>query len=147
MQTTHVDALDRTVHKTNEWLKALQHELGAHERRDAYVALRATLHALRDRLPPNEALDLASQFPTLVRGIFFEGWKLPERPQHLRTRDEFLAAIRIDAGDPQYDADRAARAVFAILARKVSEGELDDVVHALPEPIRCLWPTRLAGRF
>jgi uncharacterized protein (DUF2267 family) len=34
----------------------------------------------------------------------------------------------------------AARAVFTVLARRVSEGEIEDVKQVLPAEIRDLWP-------
>jgi uncharacterized protein (DUF2267 family) len=39
-------------------------------------------------------------------------------------------------GDPEC----AARAVFAVLARRIADGEIEDVKHVLPEDIRELWP-------
>jgi uncharacterized protein (DUF2267 family) len=33
-----------------------------------------------------------------------------------------------------------ARAVFTVLARRVTEGEIEDVKHVLPAEIRSLWP-------
>src|SRR3974390_2829153 len=74
MSATGVTALDHTVQETNVWLKAVQEELGLDNRQQAYSALRAALHSLRDRLPPEVAIKLAAQLPILVRGIYYENW-------------------------------------------------------------------------
>jgi uncharacterized protein (DUF2267 family) len=68
-QATQVESLERTIQKTNEWLKELQELMGVEERRQAYLALRATLHVLRDCLNPDEALHLGAHLPTLIRGV------------------------------------------------------------------------------
>jgi uncharacterized protein (DUF2267 family) len=67
-----------TVQETNVWLKKLteDHHLGHH----AYIALRAVLHVLRDRLTPEQAVHLGAQLPILVRGIYYEGWRLAAKP-------------------------------------------------------------------
>ncbi len=49
MSMTGLPVFDHTVHETNTWLHELMEELGPDKQR-AYSALRATLHALRDRL-------------------------------------------------------------------------------------------------
>lgn len=51
----------------------------------AYNALRAVLHALRDRLPPDVAVHLGAQLPMLVRGIYYEGWYMAGKPTKERT--------------------------------------------------------------
>jgi uncharacterized protein (DUF2267 family) len=146
MQATHVEALERTIQKTNEWLKAVEEAMQARDRREAYSALRAVLHALRDRLQPDEALQLAAQFPALVRGVYVEGWRLVDKPLRLRSREEFLDAVAEAAGDPLFDAERATRAVFRVLAARVTQGEIEDVEACLPASIRELWPRREAAR-
>jgi hypothetical protein len=45
-------------------------------------------------------------------------------------------------------AERAldiARAVFTVLARRVTEGEIEDVRHVLPSELRELWPADARG--
>src|SRR2546423_6763305 len=74
MSLTGLDVFDRTVHTTNRSLQELMGLLDGGSRHDAYVALRATLHALRDRLPVEETAELAAQPPMLVRGFYYEGW-------------------------------------------------------------------------
>ena len=49
--------------------------LGEHPHK-AYLALRTVLHALRDRLTLEEAVQLGAQLPMLVRGFYYEGWTL-----------------------------------------------------------------------
>jgi uncharacterized protein (DUF2267 family) len=36
--------------------------------------LRATLHALRDRLIIDEVAQLSAQLPMLIRGLYYKGW-------------------------------------------------------------------------
>ncbi len=53
---------DTTVQTTNEWLQDVEAAVGA-DRQVAYRALRAVLHALRDRLPVEEAAEPGDQLP------------------------------------------------------------------------------------
>jgi len=140
---TGLDAFDRTVHRTNAWLKELMHALGRDDRHAAYVALRATLHMLRDRLTVEEVAQLAAQLPMLVRGFYYEGWDPTGKPVRERSYDGFLAGIAIELPD-DLDPEVTARAVFAVLAARVSAGEIADVLHLLPTSIRALWPRAAA---
>jgi uncharacterized protein (DUF2267 family) len=140
MQATQVESLERTIQHTNEWLKAIQGEMKAQDRQEAYAALRATLHVLRDMLAPDEAVQLGAQMPALVRGIYYEGWKLSGRPARVKALDAFLGAVAAESGNAVDDAEDAVRAVFQILSRKVSRGEIADVKAGLPREIRALWP-------
>jgi uncharacterized protein (DUF2267 family) len=141
MSVTGLEVFDRTVHKTNNWLNELMELLGAPGKQRAYSALRATLHALRDRLTIPEVAQLGAQLPMLVRGFYYEGWDPTGKPLKDRHREDFLARIENEfRRDEAIDPELVARAVFALLARKVSEGEIEDVRHVLPTEIRKLWP-------
>jgi uncharacterized protein (DUF2267 family) len=72
MPVTQPDVFEQTLQKTNEWLTRLATELAGDDRQLAYRALRASLHALRDRLIVDEAAHLGAQLPLLVRGIYYE---------------------------------------------------------------------------
>lgn len=140
MSATGLDAFDTTIQKTNTWLHELMQALGWQDKHRTYVALRATLHALRDRLPIEEVAHLGAQLPMLVRGIYYEGWD-PRRRPPTRHREQFLVDIaRGFRPDFRVDAEAVARGVFKLLASHVTPGEIDDVVQTLPAEVRQLWP-------
>jgi uncharacterized protein (DUF2267 family) len=141
MSATGVEVSDTTLHKTNSWLKELMQELHLQDRHRAYLALRATLHALRDRLPVEEVAQLGAQLPMRIRGFYYEGWNPTGKPLKIRDKEEFLDRIEREfrSGGP-VDPERITRAVFTVLAKRVTEGEIEDVRHILPARIRELWP-------
>jgi uncharacterized protein (DUF2267 family) len=132
----------RTLQQTQEWLKELMGEGGITDEHKAYAALRAVLQHLRDRLTVDEAAHLADQLPTLVRGIYYEGWHPAGTPTKDRSQEAFLAAVRENlSGHPEIRADIAVRQVFALLSRHISGGEVQDVRDMLPKDVQQLWPT------
>lgn len=141
MSDTRVAALDHTVQQTNAWLKALAEEHHLGDRPHAYAALRAVLHALRDRLTPEQAVHLGEQFPLLVRGLYYAGWRPAGKPDIERRLDEFEAHVarELPPGFP-VDAGTAARAVFALLWREIDLDETAKAVSELPKALRVLWP-------
>ncbi|MBO6763848.1 DUF2267 domain-containing protein [Maricaulis sp.] len=132
---------DHTLQEGNLWLKAVAGELHMDEMRHAYSALRATLHALRDRLPPERAVHFGAQLPMLIRGLFFEGWRLAGKPTGERSIDSFCEHVGHEL-PPHFpmDAQTVARGVFATLATRVDAGEIGKVIDHLPVPLRALWP-------
>jgi uncharacterized protein (DUF2267 family) len=140
MSQTGVAAFDHTLQVTNGWLREVQDGLGWVDRHAAYHAVRAVLHALRDRLPPDQALALAAQLPMLVRGFYFEGWRPGHTPLRERHKGQFLAHVAAAfRNDPDVVTEEVVRVVFGVLDRHVSGGEIDAVKKVLPEEIRSLW--------
>ena len=131
-----------TLQTSNIWLRDLMKEMGWEDRYRAYHALRAVLHALRDRLTVGEAADLGAQLPMLVRGFYYEGWHPAGKPLKERTKEQFLAHIAKEfRGDPPADLEAIVKAVFWVVGKHVTAGEIEDVKHLLPPEIRSLWPT------
>jgi uncharacterized protein (DUF2267 family) len=141
MTATHVSTFERTVDKTNAWLQRLRRIGRFDDDEQAYSALRAVLQSLRDRLTTTEAAHLSAQLPLLVRGVFYEGWSPSDGPADINNQNEFFDAIdaKLSRGT-KIDPEDSARAVFTLLEQRVTEGEIEDVQHMLPEAIRNLWP-------
>jgi uncharacterized protein (DUF2267 family) len=146
MTTTAPEVFDSTVQQTNEWLRDISAEMGDDNRRHAYLALRGTLHAVRDFLPIDESAHLSAQLPMLVRGFYFEGWDPSDTPEQDRSRASFLT--RVDSAleqalwneDNPVSPEQAARAALRVLSDRVSTGEVAQVRRMMPEDVRELWP-------
>lgn len=133
---------DVTIEKTNKVLKDIEESYGwpRERRQQSYDALRAVLHALRDRLIVTEAADMAAQLPMLIRGLFYEGWKPAKVPVKM-TREEFLARVRREfpfeiEGGAELLTERVVRA----LRRYVTEGEWEDIRSTLPKELAGILP-------
>lgn len=133
-----LEVFESTLQKTNAWLNDIMAGIDVDDPHLAYLALRAALHALRDRLPVAEAVHLGAQLPMLIRGLYYEGWSPTKKPVKC-DRSEFLAAIRGGfRGLEDVDPEDAARVVFAVLGAHISAGEMKDVRAVLPPEIRTL---------
>ncbi len=142
MSTTGLAIFDTTLQKTHSWLNAIMTELGwEDDRHRAYLALRTVLHLLRDHLPVEEAMDLGAQLPMLIRGFYYEGWTLSGKPVKERRKEEWLAHVnQAFRQDARIDAEQVVRAVFRVLAERITAGEIADVKHMVPAALRELWP-------
>lgn len=136
----HVPVIETTTQKTHEWLEALALYLDVERQESAYRALRAVLHAVRDRLVVEEAADLGAQLPMLIRGVYYEGWRPAQNPVKERHLDDFLAKIQKEIEPDSTDPGDAAHAVFKLLNERITPGEASDVRQMLPREVRELWP-------
>jgi len=103
-------------------------------RQEAYNALRAVLHTLRDRLPPEVAIKLGAQLPMLLRGIYYEGWHAAGTQRHLGG---FVDHVWSELSK-QFAVDplNVTRGVFEILWEHLDPGEFEKVMNHLPASIR-----------
>jgi uncharacterized protein (DUF2267 family) len=138
--SSNVAAFDSTIAKTNVWLDELQAILAWDDRERAYHALRAVLHAVRDRLPPSETVDFGAQLPMLVRGFFYDGWHPADKPLKYRDKRHFLERVAKEVpAIGEAELERVVTAVFETLSSQLPHGERDQVRRALPAGVRELW--------
>jgi uncharacterized protein (DUF2267 family) len=127
---------ERVNQQAAVWVKDMMLELRLDDADRAYHALRAGLQALRDRMSVEEAAQLSAQLPMLIRGMFFEGWNPTGKPLRIRHREDFLALVR-EKYFPHRDAsaDDIVVALFKVLGRHVTAGEITDIMLTLPNEI------------
>jgi uncharacterized protein (DUF2267 family) len=141
MSAVGLEALEHTVQITHVWINDLDRKLGWDNKSRAYRLLKAVLHALRDWLQVNDSAHLAAQLPELLRGAYYEQWRPAIVPVKKRGKAEFIARVQESfKADPIENPAQAVLAVFELLSKKITRGEIEKVRRALPQELRNLWP-------
>lgn len=143
MAETGYSSFDTTVQKTNRILKEIEQAYGwPKERRNmSYAALRAVLHALRDRLTVQETAHLAAQLPMLVRGIYYHNWDPSEVPVKM-DREEFLERVQEEFPyEVVGGVERLVQTVLQALRLYVTEGEWEIIKSNMPKDLAPLLPS------
>jgi uncharacterized protein (DUF2267 family) len=139
MSANGLEIFDKTLQVTNIWLCEIMEQLGP-DRHMAWKVLSTVLHELRDRLPAPLAAHLGAQLPLLVRGAYYDQYEPGRQQSDCRTAEEFTAEVAKWLSDFRpVDPDEAVRAVFGVLTRHVSGGQIAKVQNALPASIRDYW--------
>jgi uncharacterized protein (DUF2267 family) len=104
----------------------------------AATALEVVVGALARRLTPAEAKDLISQLPSALHASL---QALPQGPDKLVTRETIEGDLvnRLDV-DPGRATEILAN-IGAIISRKVSSGQMEDVQGQLPGKLRSVFST------
>ena len=125
----------RAVIYSDSWLHDFMDRLGNEDPHEVFGLLCASLQALRDSLPPQEATLLGHHLPLLLRGLYLESL-CPVRlvvPQ--ADCETFLSAIRRQAPNASFDAAEVAAAILAMLAERLEQNVCQQIFDALPEEI------------
>ncbi|PVE21285.1 DUF2267 domain-containing protein [Microvirga sp. KLBC 81] len=140
MSATGLDVFDKTLQTTHIWLDELMAEIGP-DRQTAWHVLGAVLRAVRDRIPLELAVHLGSQLPLLVRGAYYDQWHAPGRmDQKARSLDEFLAPIAAQLAQIRtINVSSATQAVFRVLSRHVTPGQVEKIRQSLPGEVQAIW--------
>ena len=128
---------DRAVHTANTWLTDVATALDTDDIRFAHRALRAWLHALRDRLTVDSAAKFGAQLPELLRGIYYDGW-VPSKAPIKYGSDEFSLRFAEEARIATKDVRGAISATTRALADHLSPGLMTETLAQLPAHVRAL---------
>lgn len=129
-----------TLQRTQAWMKDMMAALEVDDPHKAYRAMRASLHAIRDRIPTDEALHLGSQLPLPVLGVYFDGYRAADAPDPTRHERDFLERVRGEiapAGD--LDPRQAVEATLKTLRIHTSEGQFEQVRELFHKELQGLW--------
>ncbi len=114
-------------------------ETGQANREAAKRVTAGVLHALRDRLTPDEADQVAAQLPRELKTVWEAGGAPGRRPVKMH-RKEFYERVKAEAGLASLRESRwYTIAVFAALKEQLSPGEAEDVWAQLPKDLKEVW--------
>jgi uncharacterized protein (DUF2267 family) len=141
MPSTGHPTFDKTLQESNLWLKELMKVLKTNDRELAFRVLRATLHALRDRIGPHNAVHFGAQLPMLLRGMYYEGFRLEESTTAERHTPAFLDHVRSELpADLAIGLEDAVKGVFWVVSDKIDRREVAKIANLFPKEMRELLP-------
>ena len=89
--STNISSLDRAIQNAILWLKDIQDELKWDDKEKVYKATKATLQAMRDRLPIEEIVHLLANLPMVMKGMMMDSYDYQQKPVRMRTIEDFIA--------------------------------------------------------
>ncbi len=114
--------------------------LGTDDREQTYAVLKATLHAVRDRLGPEKGAHFGAQLPILLLGVYYKRWHIARTPNKERHKDAFFEHVRRGMpGIMGCDAELAVRAVFEVMWERVNQREIAKLMRIFSRDRRELW--------
>lgn len=117
----------------------VRERLGQCDREEAKRGTAAVFRALRDRLTPDEADQVAAQLPGPLKAVWSEGEPAERTPLKM-DREQFYERVREDVGlITAQEARWLTLAVFAALKGSLSPGEVEDVMAQLPKDLKEVW--------
>ncbi|HVX26067.1 MAG TPA: DUF2267 domain-containing protein, partial [Parafilimonas sp.] len=91
-------SFDKYAAKGNEFLHLLAEDLQISNEK-AFRILKAVLHVLRDHVSVNESMQIMSQLPVAIKGIYVEQWHVDATVKKLHTQHDFFDEVcRYDKG-------------------------------------------------
>jgi uncharacterized protein (DUF2267 family) len=139
MSATGLDVFDKTLQTTNIWLNEIMDRIGP-DRQVAWKVLSTVLHKLRDCLTIELAAHVGAQLPLLVRGVYYDQFEPAKLPADCPTPEAFTTEVAEWLSDIRpVDTDEAIAAVFDVLNRHLSEGQVARLRSALPMGLQMLW--------
>jgi uncharacterized protein (DUF2267 family) len=139
--------VSKYAEEANDFFRKVAVELGdPQDTGKAYRITRAVLHTLRQKIDAGESMNLVSQLPMLLKGIYVDGWKISPQPKNQDGVPEFLQEIRDysrnTAENDFPDEPHILNGLFAVmrvLRNYVDEGEMEDIRAQMPQALAPLF--------
>ena len=100
------------------------------------------LHALRDRIGAENAADLGTFLPMLLRGLYYEGWDPTGEPSKERHEDAFPQVVsrgRLPRAT-EGEVEEGTLAVLDVLSKRIDRGAAVKIAGMFPDELRKFWP-------
>ena len=131
--------------KTQSFYRTVIQLSGEDNQQTVERATAAVLHALRDRLTPDEADQVMAQLPRGLQQVWEAGDTLGRVPLKLHLT-EFYDRVKREAKlGTGSEARWMTLSVFAALNLQISAGEAKDVLAQLPQDLKEIWLEAVEG--
>lgn len=130
--------LERSFQKSKEWLCLMKNRMEIENDQQAYIAVKSVLHAIRDRLNVNEAVQFAEQLPMIMKGFYYESYVPAGKPEKF-GKDEFFERIINYSIGVDIEPEKALWAVVSVIREKTGGCEMDDVQATMPSDMKHLF--------
>lgn len=138
---------DKYAQEGNLFLKTLAKNLGHHDETGRTgIILRAVLHTLRDRITISESLNLLSQLPMFLKGIYVDNWKYMEQPLGIRKVEDFTKEVekhQDQYGEYEFSWDESTEDIVKTVLRElgtyISRGEFEDIMAQLTAELEVMF--------
>jgi uncharacterized protein (DUF2267 family) len=119
----------------NRFIKEVAYELGVDRNRAARIT-RSVLHAIRDRISPDDAIQFAQGLPMALKGIFIDQYDISITPIAIRNPNDFTDFIFSKDGKAAHSdfptrdhVIDALKGVFNILEKNMEYGQVQQIKH------------------
>jgi uncharacterized protein (DUF2267 family) len=116
------------------------------DRNTAARVTRAVLHAVRDRIPPADAIEFAQGLPIAIKGIYFDQYDLARVPVILRHPSQFIDYVvykNRQSAHKDFPNDEmvedAIAAVFRVLEHAMDYGQVEQIKRMMNDEIAYLF--------
>lgn len=137
---------DKFAQEANEFINELSEELGHPESQEqTLIILRSVMHTIRDRITIAESFNVLAQLPVMLKGIYVENWKYHEKPNKIRSLEEFKNDIKSRQekyGETRFDwnlsTEEIVSRVMGKLRKYLDEGQVRHIEDQLPAEVKPL---------
>lgn len=140
--------LDHHFQKVHEYTNELAEQLGhPGQKQRAMTIWRAVMHTIRDRIQVSESLDLISQFPLFLKGVYVDQWTYQEKPpQEYDTIEQMknrVKQMQQRYGEQGFDWDMPTEEIIATtidsLRKYISDGQLEHIKGQMPAEVKSVF--------
>jgi uncharacterized protein (DUF2267 family) len=130
--------------KGNEFMNILARKLGDENNRErAGRTLRSVFTMLRNHISMEESIQLLSQLPVAIKGVYVDGWTLRHGQERIRTFDGLINEVALAEGPIMWrdfsnreEVIGAMRAVVETMGYYVSKQELIQAFGTFPKGLK-----------
>lgn len=131
-------------HASQEWkafLADAQDAIGTPSDNSTFTAVEGVLHAFRNRLTPQQAIDFAQILPSILRALFISDWRLDQPILPAGSRADWTTEAQNLRANHNFAPETVVAGTALALRKSVHYADLERVIATLPAFAAEFWST------